>query len=133
MLYGKWSEFTSFNQKQCYFVRVFVFIHGRLGVSGSFAIVREYDDESLIKSRPQCSELPDLPQAQNENSIHFFFFMNICYLSLYYYSYKTCLEDIATVCAQLISKASNNSGCDCSVVQGHSLEMCQKPSLLLLE
>lgn len=63
MLYGKWSEFTSFNQMQCYFVRVFVFIHGRLGAWGSFAIMRECDDESLIKSRPQCSELPDLPQA----------------------------------------------------------------------
>lgn len=96
MLYGKWSEFTSINQMQCYFVRVFVFIHGHSGALGSFAIVREGNDESLIKSRPQRSELPDLRQAQNENSIHsFLFFMNICTsLSWYYYSYKTCLERI---------------------------------------
>lgn len=97
MLYGKWSEFTSINQMRCYFVRVFVFIRGDSGALGSFAIVREGNDESLIKSRPRRSELPDLRQAQNENSIHFFFlfFMNICTsLSWYYYSYKTCLERI---------------------------------------
>lgn len=42
-------------------------------------------------------------------------------------------EDIATVCAQLISKASNDSGCGGSVVEGQRLETCQKhvfPSLL---
>ncbi len=41
------------------------------GASGSFAKVNERDDESVIKSRPQCPELPDPPQAQNENSIQF--------------------------------------------------------------
>lgn len=82
MLHGKWSEFTSINQMQCYFVRVFVFIHGQSGALGSFAIVREGNDESLIKSRPQRSELPDLRQAQNENSILFFILYEYLYPSL---------------------------------------------------
>lgn len=42
------------------------------GASGSFEIVRGRDDESLTKYRPWCSELPNLPPTQNENSIHFF-------------------------------------------------------------
>lgn len=74
MLYGKWSEFTSINQMQCYFVRVFVFIHGHSGASRSFAIVREGNDESLIKSRPQRSELPDLRQSPKWEFNSFFFY-----------------------------------------------------------
>lgn len=87
---------------------------GSWGALGSFAIVRGGDDESLIKSGPQCSELPDLPQAQNENSIHFSFFIWIRvplppFVLLFI---KTVLlEDIATVCAWLIGKASNDNGC----------------------
>lgn len=75
MLCGNGSEFTSNNQMQYYFVRVFVFIRGHLGCLGFICNSEGGDDESLIKSRPQCSELPDLPQAQNENSIHFFLFI----------------------------------------------------------
>lgn len=66
------SELTFTAQTQRYFVRVFVFIQGHLGASGSFAVVRQGNDESLIESRPQCSDVPDLTQVQNENSIHFF-------------------------------------------------------------
>lgn len=66
------SELTSTIQTQRYFVRVFVFIQGHLGALGSFAVVRQGNDESLIESRPQCSDVPDLTQVRNENSIHFF-------------------------------------------------------------
>lgn len=51
---------------------VCIHISTLVGGWSSFSVVSSENDESLIKSRPQCFDLPDLPQAWNENSIHYF-------------------------------------------------------------
>lgn len=124
---GSFLELTFTTQTQRYFVRAFVFIQGHLGASGSFAVVRQGNDESLIESRPQRSDVPDLTQVQN--SIHFFLLYEYLQLSLLVLPFiqNMSSEDIGTVCAQLISQPSNNSGLGCGVTQGHHLQQCQKP------
>lgn len=77
------------------------FIQAYLETCGSFALVTEEDDECLIKSR-LLSELADLSQALNENSVTFPLFIWV-FILLLLFIYNLSSKDIA-VCAKLISQ-----------------------------
>lgn len=88
-LYGETVNWHLAARRSVIFARVFAFVQGsHSGAPGSFAVVRRANDESLIESGPQRSDLPDLTQ----NLIQFSYFMNICCSpSLCCHSFRTCL------------------------------------------
>lgn len=100
-----------------------------LGASGLFAAVRGRDDERSYQVL--ASELADLKPRMRFQFI-FSFLYEYLYLSLpvllllFIYYLNSPFEDITTACAQLISKASNDSGCACSDIEGQRLESCHK-------
>lgn len=96
-----------------------------LGASGLFAAVRGRDDERSYQVL--ASELADLKPRMRFQFI-FSFLYEYLYLSLpvLLFIRNSPFEDITTACAQLISKASNDSGCACSDIEGQRLESCHK-------